>query len=87
MNYVGIDLHKKSISICVVGQGRNVLNRRRFYCRQEESIRKFFEALGAFQAVVEATASYPWLIEWFCSSQEASDHRRELPQREGRQVD
>ena len=30
MNFVGIDLHKKTISLCVVDQERNVLDRRRF---------------------------------------------------------
>jgi len=63
MNYVGIDLHKKTISICVVDQGRNVLKRKRLYCCQEESIRVWFEGLGPFQAVAEATASYPWLFK------------------------
>ncbi len=29
MNFVGIDLHKKSISVCVVDQERKVLNRKR----------------------------------------------------------
>ena len=63
MNFVGIDLHKKTISLCVVDQERNVLNRKRFYCCQPERIRAFFERLGPFQAVVEATASYEWLVK------------------------
>ncbi len=53
MNFVGIDLHKKTISLCVVDQERNVLNRKRFYGSQPEQIRAFFERLGPFQAVVE----------------------------------
>lgn len=60
MNYVGIDLHKKSISVCVVDQARKVLRREKFPCR-EEVILAFFQSLGPFQAVVEATASYQWL--------------------------
>ena len=32
MNFVGIDLHKKTISICVVSQERGILDRKRFYC-------------------------------------------------------
>jgi len=62
MDFVGIDLHKKTISLCVVDQERNVLDRRRFYCSEPERIVGFFEERGAFQAVVEATASYEWLV-------------------------
>lgn len=63
MNFVGIDLHKKTISVCVVDQGRIVLERKRFYCCQPEGIRAFFAGLGPFWAVVEATASYEWLVQ------------------------
>jgi len=62
MNFVGIDLHKKTISICVVDQERTVVDRKRFYCCEPERIRGFFERLGRFEAVVEATASYEWLV-------------------------
>jgi len=62
MDFVGIDLHKKTISLCVVDQERDVLDRRRFYCSEPERIVRFFEERGAFQAVVEATASYEWLV-------------------------
>src|SRR3989304_4737948 len=63
MNYVGIDLHKKVIVLCVVDQARNVLQRKRFSCSDEAGIRAFFEGLRPFQAVVEATASYEWLVK------------------------
>ena len=63
MNFVGIDLHKKTISLCVVDQERNVLDRKRFYCCQPERIGAFFERLRPFHAVVEATASYEWLVK------------------------
>jgi len=62
MNYVGIDLHKKTISLCVVDQERKVRDRRRFYCNDPDRIVTFFKELGRFQAVVEATASYEWLV-------------------------
>lgn len=62
MNFVGIDLHKKTISLCIVDQERKVLNRKRFYCDAPEHIVAFFETLEPFQAVVEATASYEWLV-------------------------
>lgn len=61
MFYVGIDLHKKTITVCVVNQQRQVLKQQTFLCCQPETIRAFFADLGPFQAVVEATASYEWL--------------------------
>ncbi len=65
MKFVGVDLHKKTISLCVVmlvrGK-REVVARRRFACKQTQEIREFFEDLGAFQVVVEATASYEWFL-------------------------
>src|SRR5262249_40911395 len=61
MNFVGIDLHKKTISLCVVNQARKVLDRKRFLCIQPEAIFEYFKKIGPFQAVVEATSSYEWL--------------------------
>ena len=63
MNYVGIDLHKKTIVLCVMDQDRKVTARRTFACCQTEAVRDFFRGLGTFRAVVEATASYEWLAE------------------------
>ena len=63
MNYIGIDLHKQSISICVVDQSRQVVIRKRFSCRREDEIESFFREARPFQAVVEATASYEWLFK------------------------
>jgi transposase len=63
MLFVGIDLHKKSITLCVMNQARAVLTQRRFLCAEADRLRAFFAALGPFQAVVEATASYEWLWE------------------------
>jgi transposase len=63
MNYVGVDLHKHSISVCVVIQdsaGRRVVSRRRFACQDEERIYEYFAQLCPFQVVVEATAAYEW---------------------------
>jgi transposase len=61
MNFVGIDLHKKTITLCVVNQERKILARKTFSCQEAEKIVSFFTELGFFQAVVEATASYEWL--------------------------
>jgi hypothetical protein len=47
MKYVGVDFHKKSISICVmvlVGRKRRVLARRRWACEDTEGICRFFKA-------------------------------------------
>ncbi len=61
MNRVGIDLHKKTISICVVGAQRRILDRRRLFCCEADRIARYFTDLAEFQAVIEATASYEWL--------------------------
>jgi transposase len=65
MKYVGADLHKESISLCVVliveGK-RQVLTRAQLKCRDVAGLRKWFEQLGPFQLAVEATAAYEWLF-------------------------
>ena len=62
MKYVGIDLHKKTIAVCVVTKDRKVLDRKSFKCRDTETIVEYFRSLGSFQFVVEATAGYFWLV-------------------------
>jgi transposase len=62
VNYVGIDLHKNSIVACVMDQDRKVLRRRTLACCETDAIRDFFAGLAPFRAVVEATASYEWLV-------------------------
>lgn len=61
MNFIGIDLHKKTISVCVMNQGRTVLKRQTLKCAEPDQIVAFFRQWVEFQAVVEATASYEWL--------------------------
>jgi transposase len=61
MNFVGIDLHKKSITVCVVNQARKELACKTLACTDPERIQAFFAAWGPFTAVMEATASYEWL--------------------------
>jgi transposase len=66
MNFVGVDLHKHSISVCTMvqaGATRQVTARRRFRCEDEEKIYAFFEELGPFEVVIEATASYEWFVK------------------------
>ena len=65
MKYVGVDLHKHLIVLCVVVlvAGRpKVVKRARFRCDEPEAIRAFFQELGPFQVVVEATAAYEWFF-------------------------
>jgi transposase len=63
VNYVGIDLHKKTIVLCVLNQDGKVVTRRTFACTDVEAIVAFFGDLGPFRMAVEATASYQWLVE------------------------
>ncbi|MDC0937003.1 IS110 family transposase [Pirellulales bacterium] len=66
MRYVGVDLHKKTISLCVIeleGRTRKIIERRRFRCDNEESMADYFIGLGDYQVVVEATASYEWFVQ------------------------
>jgi transposase len=62
MNYVGVDLHKKTIVLCVLNQDRKVLARRTFACGQAAVIQDFFAGLRPFRVAVEATASYEWFV-------------------------
>jgi transposase len=65
MNFVGADLHKQTISVCVmakVGDGREVVGRKRFRCDDVEGLRSYFAGLGKFQVAVEATSSYEWFL-------------------------
>src|SRR5690606_31287901 len=67
MFYVGVDLHKKTISVCLVDRERNVLERKRLFCAEPERIKEFFVMWrlqhGPFELTVEATASYEWILE------------------------
>jgi hypothetical protein len=66
MKYVGIDLHKKTISGCVVVKERGkrkIAARKRLECRDEAGIKSWFRDLGKFEVVVEATASYEWFVK------------------------
>jgi transposase len=65
MKYVGVDLHKQSITVCVMvkeGEQRKVERRRTLKCSDEAAIRQFFEPLGPFRVVVEATSNYEWFL-------------------------
>jgi transposase len=63
MKFAGVDLHKKTISICVCDQARKIVDRYRLYCDKPASISHYFQNLGEFRMVVEATASYEWFVK------------------------
>jgi transposase len=66
MHYIGVDLHKKTISVCVVieaGRQSKVVGRTTLRCDMPEKIRAFFEKYQPFQVAVEATASYEWFLQ------------------------
>jgi transposase len=63
MNFIGVDLHKKSITVCVMDQSRKVLARKTIDCKETTEIVAFFRKFRPFKVVVEATASYPWFVE------------------------
>ena len=58
MHFLGVDLHKKSITVCVMDEGQSVLARKTLSCDQPDKIIEFFCQFRPFQVVVEATASY-----------------------------
>jgi transposase len=65
MKFVGVDLHKKTISLCVltIGRGKTkILDRKRFECRHTGVISRYFETLGKFQMTVESTIGYEWFV-------------------------
>ena len=63
MHYIGIDLHKKTISLCVMSKGRKVLCEKALRCDDEAGILDFFGRWKPFRAVGEATASYEWFVQ------------------------
>ena len=63
MRYVGADLHKKSITFCVVevvSGGIVVRDRRRMLCREVQRLEAYLAAQGEYELVVETTIGYDW---------------------------
>jgi transposase len=63
MNSIGVDLHKKSITLCVMNEDLKVLARKTLSCDQPDQIVEFFRQSRPFKVVVEATASYLWFVD------------------------
>ena len=63
MRFIGADLHKKSITFCVVekeSDGVRVVVRKRIMCRDVARIEEFLKAQGRCRLTVEATIGYEW---------------------------
>ena len=63
MNFIGADLHKKSITLCVMDERLKILARKTVPCGQPDQIVESFRQFLPFKVVVEATASYLWFVE------------------------
>jgi hypothetical protein len=63
MNFIGVDLHKKIITVCVMNEKLVVVGRKTLYASQPDEIVEFLQRFLPFKLVVEATASYHWFVE------------------------
>jgi transposase len=63
MRSIGIDLHKRSLTVCVIDKTTGEVWTKTLQCSDEAEILEFFKERVPFEAVVEATASYEWLWE------------------------
>lgn len=61
--YVGVDLHKQTITIAVVEGTRKLVSRKRFSNLQTDAIIAYLKSFMPFELVVEATASYEWFVQ------------------------
>ena len=64
MKFVGADLHKKTITLCVLeedaGRKLKMVTRRRLPCSEPDQITGFLRELGPCELVVEATIGFDW---------------------------
>jgi transposase len=60
VNSIGCDLHRKSITLCVVNTARQVIGRKTFYNYEVAAMVTWLTQWRPFQIVVEATAHYEW---------------------------
>jgi len=74
MRFIGADLHKKSITFCVVEKHQDtlrVVKRQRLMCCEVHRIEAFLKSQMPYQLTVEATIGY----EWFAGLAELSAER------------
>lgn len=62
MFFVGVDLHKYTITMVAVDASRKVHSRKRFVNSETDDMVNYLKSLGSCRLVVEATASYEWFI-------------------------
>jgi transposase len=66
MRFIGADLHKQSITFCVVEPVRGktiVVDRTRLLCRETERIEQFLLQHAPCRVVVETTIGYEWFVQ------------------------
>ena len=61
--FVGVDLHKQTLTIAVVSGDRKLVSRKRFSNLQTDAIVAYLKAFTPLELVVEATASYEWFVQ------------------------
>lgn len=64
MKFIGADLHKKTITFCVLSEGKNrkleMVTTRRLHCALPGLIEEFLHEQGQAELVVEATIGFDW---------------------------
>ena len=68
MRHIGADLHKKSITFCVVEleSGKTVVkHRRRMLCSAMLKLEEFLESQKPYTLVVETTIGFDWFADRF----------------------
>jgi transposase len=63
MNFIGVDLHKNFITVCVMNEQLTVVSRKMLHCVATDEIVEYFQQFRPCHVVVEATASYQWFVE------------------------
>jgi transposase len=63
MWYVGIDLHRETVVIAAVNDAGEVMKPVSLRCQDTAAIVNVVKALVPFRAVVEASATYRWLVD------------------------
>lgn len=61
MWHIGIDLHRKTLTVAAVHDSGEVRPPERFQCSQTDEIVACFESFVPFRAVIEASGTYRWL--------------------------
>jgi transposase len=66
MFFIGVDLHKRTLSVCVMvqeGAQRQVVARQTLATASPQSLVEFLGHWTPFQLVVEASASHEWFVQ------------------------